>query len=91
MENKEPKIHVLYYTPGKNMKGLHQIMSNLQKLWGNHVIALPKDVMKLAKEEMSLNDLINMRNMLNGYIFRIQKEQKGNRPTSEENNTSETN
>ena len=88
MENREPKIHVVYYTPGKNMQGLNKLMANLQKIWGNHVIALPKDIMRLAKEEMSLRDLINMRNMFNSYIARIQNE--GNRPTSDNTNT-ETN
>ncbi len=93
MENKkEPKIHVLYYTPGKNMKGLHQIMTNLQKLWGSNVIALPKDVMRLAREEMSLQDLINIRNMFNRIIdTKTHEMNQGDSPTSEENPTSETN
>lgn len=86
MEKKEQKMHVVYYTPGKNMQGLHKLMGNLQKLWGSNVIALPKDVIKLAQNEMSIEDLINLRTMINKIIANKMKEKnQGNRPSSENN------
>jgi hypothetical protein len=68
------RIHVLYYVPGKNMMGLQRLMSNLRQLWGKNIIALPKDLTKLAQNEMSVNELIGIRNMLNGIIMSHQRE-----------------
>lgn len=61
----EKNIHVLYYTPGKNIMGLNKAMQSLHKLYGDRVIALPKDITRFDKNSISIQDLLNIRSMIN--------------------------
>lgn len=75
MDNQEKNIHVLYYTPGKNIMGLNKAMQSLHKLYGDRVIALPKDITCFDKNSISIQDLLNIRQMINIFIMqRLQNE-----------------
>ena len=67
-ETEEKKIHVLYYKVGANMQGLSRIMQQLKNLYGDRIIALPKDVTELDKDALSLQDLLNIRSTINLWI-----------------------
>lgn len=77
-ETEEKKIHVLYYKVGANMQGLSRIMQQLRNLYGNRIIALPKDVIKLEKEALSLQDLLNIRSTINLLIMDKLREENQN-------------
>jgi hypothetical protein len=68
-ETEEKKIHVLYYKVGANMQGLSRIMQQLKNLYGDRIIALPKDITKLEKDALSLQDLLNLRSTINLWIM----------------------
>jgi hypothetical protein len=67
-ETEEKKIHVLYYKVGANMQGLSRIMQQLRNLYGDRIIALPKDITKLEKDALSLQDLLTLRSTINLWI-----------------------
>lgn len=61
----EKKIHVLYYTIGRNIQGLNQAMQQLKRLYGDRIIALPKDLTNLDFNAISIQDLLNIRTSIN--------------------------
>lgn len=69
MDKEEKKIHVLYYKVGSNVQGLSRIMQQLRKLYGNKIIALPKDVTELSRNDLSINDLLSIRTAINLLIM----------------------
>jgi len=68
-ETEEKKIHVLYYKLGTSPQGLNNSMQQLRKLYGDRIIALPKDITKLEKDALSVQDLLNIRATINMLIM----------------------
>lgn len=67
-ETEEKKIHVLYYKLGANPQGLSRTMQQLRNLYGDRIIALPKDIAELKKDDLSIQDLLNIRAAINMLI-----------------------